>query len=80
MIEWIVADENIDKAIKAVKGNKGAPGIDKMPVGELDGYFENHREEIKTHCGTKSISHSQCAGCIYPKRTGSRDRWGYRQW
>ena len=32
LIEWIVADENIDKAIKAVKGNKGAPGIDKMPV------------------------------------------------
>ena len=39
LIEWILQDENIDKAIKAVKQNKGADGIDKMTVGELDAYF-----------------------------------------
>ena len=45
LIEWILQDENIDKAMKAVKKNKGAYGIDKMSVEELDGYFAKHREE-----------------------------------
>ena len=48
LIEWILQDENIDKAIKTVKKNKGAYGIDKMSVEELDGYFAKHREEIKS--------------------------------
>ena len=39
LIDWILKDENLKAAIKAVKGNKGAAGIDKMPVEELDGYF-----------------------------------------
>lgn len=47
LIEWILQDENINKAIKSVKKNKGAYGIDKMSVEELDGYFATHREEIK---------------------------------
>ena len=37
LIEWILQDENINKAIKSVKKNKGAYGIDKMSVEELDG-------------------------------------------
>ena len=36
VIEWIVDKSNIDEAIKQVKQNKGAPGIDKMSVGQLD--------------------------------------------
>ena len=48
LIEWILQDENINKAIKSVKKNKGAYGIDKMSVEELDGYFAKHREEIKS--------------------------------
>ena len=48
LIEWILQDENIDKAMKAVKKNKGAYGIDKMSVEELDGYFAKHREEMKS--------------------------------
>lgn len=39
LIEWILQDENINKAIKSVKKNKGAYGIDEMTVEELDGYF-----------------------------------------
>lgn len=47
VIEWILQDQNIDEAIKAVKRNKGAAGIDGMPVDELDAYFAVHRDEIK---------------------------------
>ncbi len=47
LIDRILSDENIKAAIQAVKSNKGAPGIDKMPVGVLESYFSEHGEEIK---------------------------------
>jgi len=53
LIEWILKDENLRAAVKAVKGNKGAAGIDEMPVEELDGYFAEHGEEIKTQIRAK---------------------------
>ena len=48
LIEWILQDRNIDEAIKNVKRNKGAAGVDGMTVDELDVYFTLHREELKT--------------------------------
>jgi hypothetical protein len=48
LIEWILKDENLKAAIKAVKGNKGAAGIDKMPVEELDGYLRARRRDQST--------------------------------
>ena len=46
LIEKIVSDANIERAIKRVKKNKGAPGVDKMTVDELDEYFKEHKVEI----------------------------------
>lgn len=48
LIEWILQDENVNRAIRAVRQNKGADGTDKMTVGELDVYLALHRDEIKT--------------------------------
>ena len=48
LIEKILNEENLNEAIKRVKANKGACGIDKMSVSELDEYFNKHKEEIKT--------------------------------
>ena len=36
LIEWILKDENMRAAIRAVKRNKGAAGIDKMSVEDCD--------------------------------------------
>ena len=46
LIEKILCEENLNEAIKRVKANKGASGIDKMQVSELDDYFKEHKEEI----------------------------------
>ena len=35
LIEEILSDENLKTAIKKVKANKGAPGVDKMVIDEL---------------------------------------------
>lgn len=43
LIEWILDPKNVRKALVAVKRNKGAAGIDKMTVKELDGYFGGER-------------------------------------
>lgn len=48
LIEKIVSDENLLMAVNRVKSNKGAPGIDKMTVNEIDEYFANNKEILKT--------------------------------
>ena len=42
VIDWILDWDNINAAIKKVKENDGAPGIDGMTVDELDQYFLEH--------------------------------------
>ena len=46
LIEEILSVENLNEAIKRVKANKGASGIDKMSVDMLEPYFNEHRKEI----------------------------------
>ena len=48
LMEVILNQRNMEKAIKSVKSNKGAPGIDKMTVNEIDEYFNKHMDEVKT--------------------------------
>ena len=48
LMEKILSRENMLSALKAVKRNKGAAGIDKVTVDELDEYFIRKWTEIKT--------------------------------
>lgn len=72
LIEWILQDENINKAIKAVKKNKGAYGIDKMSVEELDGYFATHREEIKSQIRDGKYKPTPVRRVYIPKSNGKK--------
>ena len=40
LIKVILSEENLDEALRRVKANKGASGIDRMPVSKLDEYFK----------------------------------------
>ncbi|MDR0621079.1 MAG: group II intron reverse transcriptase/maturase [Deltaproteobacteria bacterium] len=46
LMEQILDGENLDRAYRKVKENKGAPGIDKMTVEELLPYLKRHKDEI----------------------------------
>lgn len=46
LIEKITSVGNMELAKAKVKSNKGAPGIDKMTVNEIDEYFHKHEKEI----------------------------------
>ena len=72
LIEWILQDRNIDKAIKAVKRNKGAAGVDRMTVDELDAYFALHREEIKDQIRAGEYKPSPVRRVYIPKANGRK--------
>ena len=72
LIEWILQDENVNKAIKSVKKNKGAYGIDKMSVEELDGYFAKHREEIKSQIRDGKYKPTPVKRVYIPKSNGKK--------
>ena len=72
LIEWILQDKNINKAIKSVKENKGAYGIDKMFVEELDGYFATHREEIKSQIREGKYKPTPVRRVYIPKSNGKK--------
>lgn len=76
LIEWILQDENIDKAMKSVKKNKGAYGIDKMSVEELDGYFAKHREEMKSQIREGKYKPTPVRRAYIPKSNGKRRSLG----
>ncbi|EMY5632794.1 group II intron reverse transcriptase/maturase, partial [Staphylococcus pseudintermedius] len=46
LMELVVRPDNIEKAIKKVKKNKGAPGIDGMKVSELHAHFAQYFSQI----------------------------------
>ena len=46
LLEEILSKDNIDLAIKRVKSNKGAPGVDGMTTNEVENYFLDNGEKI----------------------------------
>ena len=60
------------KAIKAAKQNKGAAGIDKMTVNELDEYFLKHGEEIKAQIRAKEYKPQPVRRVYIPKANGKQ--------
>jgi RNA-directed DNA polymerase len=46
LMERVCERENLNRAYKRVKANKGAPGIDGMTVGELYGWLKEHNGEL----------------------------------
>ena len=46
LMEQILSPQNVSRAYKKVKQNKGSGGIDKMEVGSLKSYFVEHRNEL----------------------------------
>jgi len=72
LIEWILQDRNIDEAIKAVKRNKGAAGVDGMMVDELDAYFALHRKEIKVQIREGNYKPSPVRRVYIPKDNGKK--------
>ena len=70
LIEEILNVENMNEAIKKVKSNKGASGIDKMTVDQIDAYFNEHREDIINKIMNKSYRPQPVRRVYIPKSNG----------
>ena len=72
LIEKILSEENLNEAVKRVKANKGACGIDKMSVSELDEYFRKHKEEIISSIMNMTYKPQPVRRVYIPKPNGKK--------
>ena len=69
LIEMVVDDGNIDRALKRVVGNRGAPGVNGMSVHELEPWFVQNREAFKEEIRAGAYILLPSAGRRFPRTT-----------
>ena len=72
LIDKILSEENLNEAVKRVKANKGACGIDKMSVSELDEYLRKHKEEIISSIMNMTYKPQPVRRVYIPKPNGKK--------
>ena len=72
LMEKILSEENLQLAIKKVKKNKGAPGIDKMTVQEIEYWFEQYQEELISKIMNKQYRPMPVKRVYIPKANGKQ--------
>nr|WP_241695427.1 hypothetical protein [Staphylococcus pseudintermedius] len=70
LMELVVRPDNIEKAIKKVKKNKGAPGIDGMKVSELHAHFAQYFSQITKNCLMVHTNLKQSEKFKFPNQMG----------
>jgi len=76
LMERVCERENLNRAYKRVKANKGAPGIDGMTVGELAGWIKEHKEGLVKSLLDGSYRPQAVRGVEIPKPSGGRRQLG----
>ena len=72
LIEKILSEENLQKAIRKVKKNKGAPGVDKMTVQEVEEWFNQYKEELISKIVNKQYKPMPVKRVYIPKPNGKQ--------
>ena len=72
LMEKILREENLQKAIKKVKQNKGATGVDKMTVQEIEDWFNQYKEEITSKIMNKQYRPMPVKRVYIPKPNGKQ--------
>lgn len=72
LIEKILCEENLQKAIRKVKKNKGAPGVDKMTVQEIEEWFNQYKEDLISKILNKQYKPMPVKRVYIPKPNGKQ--------
>ena len=75
-MEEVVERENLKAALRRVRANKGAPGIDGMKVEELGAYLKAHWIRIREELITARYEPQAVRGVDIPKAAGGTRRLG----
>lgn len=76
LMEVVCSKDNLNRAYKRVKSNKGAPGIDGMNVEELGAYIKIHKEEIISSLLESRYQPQVVKGVEIPKPKGGTRQLG----
>ena len=72
LIDEILDRQNMILAVKAVKSNKGAAGVDNVTVDELDEYFKENWNRIKGEILAKKYKPQPVRRVYIPKANGGK--------
>ncbi len=72
LIDQILSQSNLKEAIKRVKANKGAAGVDKRTIYEIDDYFKKHQVEIKQSIRAMKYRPQAVRRVYIPKANGKK--------
>jgi len=76
MLEEILSKENMTRAYKRVKSNKGASGPDGMKVEELQEYLQGNWSSLKAKILEGSYKPGPVKGVEIPKSNGKKRELG----
>ena len=76
LMEKVVAEKNLARALAAVKRNRGAAGIDKMTIHELGAHFRRHGEKIRAKLVAGRWTPSPVRRVEIPKPRGGKRQLG----
>ena len=76
LLEEIVSRENLNRAYKRVKRNKGAGGVDGMGVDELLQYLKDNGDEIRKSIVAGTYQPQPVRRVEIPKENGKRRKLG----
>ncbi|MGF0050546.1 group II intron reverse transcriptase/maturase [Lactobacillus johnsonii] len=68
----MLSQSNLKEAIKRVKANKGAAGVDKRTIYEIDDYFKKHQVEIKQSIRAMKYKPQAVRRVYIPKANGKK--------
>ena len=78
LMEQVVAAENMRRAWRQVKANKGAPGIDGMRIEDFPGYAREHWSTIRSRLLDGTYRPQPVRRVSIPKPGGGERCWGFR--
>jgi RNA-directed DNA polymerase len=76
LMEQVCQRENLNRAYRKVKANKGAPGVDQMTIHELGGWIREHKQELITSLLEGSYQTEPVRGVEIPKPGGGMRQSG----
>ena len=76
LLEEILDKDNLNRAYKRVKANKGAPGVDGMTVDEAFDYFREHGRELRERIKSGKYTPKPVRRVEIPKPDGRMRKLG----
>ena len=76
LLARVLARENLQRALKQVRQNRGAPGVDGMTVDALPSYLRHHWLEIRAQLEAGTYCPQPVKRVEIPKPDGRKRRLG----